>query len=144
MMGIISFSTNCRAVCRTSFSSSFNCESKSMKSTPQYPAILLSSFLAAAKRPARAAMDGALCVRPHVIDSQENDLLRAPFPECVPFGRNSDTAIVASPRKGQQQTVPATGRCSVDELQWRFSIVADFLCATRLVTFLPIKKLVFA
>src|SRR6266436_3920195 len=37
MMGMISFSTNCRAVCRTSFSSSFNCESKSMKSTPPYP-----------------------------------------------------------------------------------------------------------
>src|SRR5882724_6055538 len=109
MMGIISFSTNCRAVCRTSFSSSFNCESKSIKSTPPYPAMLLSSFLAAAKWPTRAEMDGALCVRPLVIGSQENDLLRAPFPECVPFGRNSDTAIVASPGKGQQQTALATG-----------------------------------
>ncbi|PYT46995.1 MAG: hypothetical protein DMG44_19295 [Acidobacteria bacterium] len=55
-------------------------------------------------------MDGALCLRPLVMGSPENDLLRAPFPECVPFGRNSDTAIVASPRKGQQQTVPATGK----------------------------------
>jgi hypothetical protein len=66
--------------------------------------MLLSSLLAAAKRPTRAEMDGALCLRPLVIGSQENDLLRA-----VPFGRNSVTAIVASPRKGQQQTVPASG-----------------------------------
>src|SRR2546429_1541786 len=34
MTGMTSFSTNSRAVWRTSFSSSFNCESKSMKSTP--------------------------------------------------------------------------------------------------------------
>jgi hypothetical protein len=80
-----------------------------MKSTPPYRSILLSSFLVGAKRPVRVAMDGAFCVRPHVIDSQENDLLRAPFPECVPFGRNSDTAIVASLRKEQQQTVLASG-----------------------------------
>src|SRR6266404_2234786 len=42
MMGMISFSTNSRAVCRTSFSSSFSCESKSMKSTPEYLAMLRS------------------------------------------------------------------------------------------------------
>src|SRR6267378_668522 len=40
MIGMISFSTNPRAVWRTSFSSSFNCESKSIKSTPPYLAIL--------------------------------------------------------------------------------------------------------
>src|SRR5437773_8014169 len=42
MMGTISFSTNSRAVWRTSFSSSFSCESKSMKSTPEYLAMLRS------------------------------------------------------------------------------------------------------
>jgi hypothetical protein len=48
---MISLSTNRRAVCRTSFSSSFSCESKSMKSTPANPAMhipLSEQFLSAA------------------------------------------------------------------------------------------------
>jgi len=53
-------------------------------------------------------VDGALSVRPLVIGSQEKDLLRAPFPKCVPFCPNSNTAIVAIPRKRQQQTVLAS------------------------------------
>jgi hypothetical protein len=47
----------------------------------------------------------ALCVRPLMIGSQGNDLQRAPYPKCVPFCPNSNTAIVARPRKRQQQTV---------------------------------------
>jgi len=90
-------------------------------------------------------MDGALCVRPHVIGSQENDLLRAPFPECVPFGRNSDTAIVASPRKEQQQTVLASGASigSVNSVigQNRSHPIVEFAAFTRLVTFSPIRTL---
>lgn len=46
----------------------------------------------------------ALCVRPLVIGSQGNDLRRAPYRKCVPFCPNSNTAIVARPRKRQQQS----------------------------------------
>jgi hypothetical protein len=55
MMGTISFSTNSRALCRTSFSSSFSCESKSIKSTPEYMAMLRSFKKAAAVRPSHPA-----------------------------------------------------------------------------------------
>src|SRR5260370_36182955 len=108
MMGIISFSTNCRAVCRTSFSSSFSCESKSMKSTPPYPAILLSSSKAVPAQPGpmRAGKDGAQSFRPLVKSSSGNDLLLAPFPDCVAFGHGSSSPSIASPRKHQQQTAP--------------------------------------
>ncbi len=40
-----------------------------------------------------------------VKSSSGNDLLRAPFPGCVPFGHGSCSPSIASPRKSQQQTV---------------------------------------
>src|SRR5579859_4753275 len=57
MIGITSFSTNSREVRRTSFSSSFSCESKSMKSTPENPGMRPPSFLRrdCSKRILRAA-----------------------------------------------------------------------------------------
>jgi len=67
--------------------------------------MLHSSFLAAPARPepTGAEMDGARRVRPLVISSQGNDLLRAPFPKCVSFGHGSYCPSIASPRKRRQQ-----------------------------------------
>src|SRR5258707_15177716 len=53
----------------------------------------------------RGRMECAPSIRPRVIGSQGNDLLLAPFAKCVLFCPNSNTAIVASLRKRQQQTV---------------------------------------
>src|SRR6267143_3884696 len=86
MMGMISFSTNCRAVCRTSFSSSFSCESKSIKSTPPYPAIRLSSLEAVPTQsgPPCADANGALPVRPLAIGSEGNNLAAGTVPVTRP------------------------------------------------------------
>src|SRR5260370_17411102 len=54
----------------------------------------------------RAGKDGAQSFRPLVKSSSGNDLLRAPFPGCVPFGHGSYSPSIASPRKHQQQTAP--------------------------------------
>src|SRR5260370_18245136 len=79
-----------------------------MKATPTYPAILLSSSKAVPAQPGpmRAGKDGAQSFRPLVKSSSGNDLLRAPFPGCVPFGHGSYSPSIASPRKHQQQTAP--------------------------------------
>jgi hypothetical protein len=54
--------------------------------------------------PTRAEMDGALCFRPLVKGSSGKDVLRAPFPGCVPLGHGSCSPSIAIPGKWQQET----------------------------------------
>jgi hypothetical protein len=70
--------------------------------------MLLSSFLRASTRGANAPGGGWRVFHAAIGEnSQGNDLAAGPVTNCIPFWRNSNSAIVASPGKGQQETAPA-------------------------------------
>src|SRR6266487_561772 len=104
-----------------------------MKSTPPYPAILLSLILPAqaGSGPAPARGHSAVYARPFAISSQGNDLLRVPFQGCVPFGHNSNAAIVASRFLPQQPGRSRLDAHGAERRHFSFQVLKSF-CSARI------------
>src|SRR5713101_1129262 len=100
-----------------------------MKSTPPYPAILLSLILPV--RSGRAPPRGTAPSLPFAMSSQGNDLLRAPFQRCVPFGHKSNAAIVASRFLPQQPGRSRLDAHGAERRHFSFQVLKSF-CSARI------------